>query len=63
MRPDKNWLTAEQASVFFQISKKTLYSLAARKRLPEGSFIKLGRAVRFNLERIEGTFNRGGEGR
>jgi hypothetical protein len=32
---------------------KTLLSLASRGRLPRGSFIKLGRSVRFDLGLIE----------
>ncbi|MCX6575324.1 MAG: helix-turn-helix domain-containing protein [Candidatus Aminicenantes bacterium] len=51
------WLTPAQAADFFQISQKTLYSLASRKRLPEGSVLRLGRALRFNLERIEPFFD------
>jgi len=47
------WLTIREAAVYFSISAKTLYSLAARGRLPEGSVLRLGRQIRFDVERIE----------
>jgi hypothetical protein len=57
----KKWYSAEETSQYFGLnSRKTLYSLAARKLLPEGSVIKLGRQLRFSIEKIqsEGIKNR-----
>jgi len=47
------WLTIAAASSHFAISKKTLYSLAARGRLPKGSVLRLGRQIRINAAAIE----------
>lgn len=51
--PGRRWLTIAEASSYFEISKKTLYSLAARGRLPKGAVLRLGRQIRINIEVIE----------
>ncbi len=42
-----------EAADHFSIRKKTLYSLAARGRLPKGAVLRLGRQIRINIEAIE----------
>ncbi len=49
----RKWVSIEEAASFFSIPKKTIYSLAARGRLPAGSTMKLGRALRLDLSAIE----------
>jgi excisionase family DNA binding protein len=53
IKHQRTWLTVAEAAEYFQISPKTLYSLAARDRLPEGAVLKLGRQLRLNVEAIE----------
>lgn len=48
-----NWLKISQAAAYFSISRKTLYSLAARNRLPRGAVLRLGRQIRINVATIE----------
>jgi len=52
--PERRWLTIREAAEYFSISAKTLYSLAARSRLPAGSTLRLGRQIRFDIQTIEG---------
>jgi len=52
-QPSRRWVPIKEAAAYFSISAKTLYSLAARKRLPEGSVLRLGRQIRFDVKRIE----------
>ena len=47
------WVPGRLAAEYFSMPYKTLLSLASRGRLPRGSFIKLGRSVRFDLGLIE----------
>lgn len=49
----RRWLRVDEAADRLALPKKTLYSLAARGRLPEGSFMKIGRAIRFDILAIE----------
>ena len=49
----RRWLTIAEASSHFAISKKTLYSLAARGRFPKGAVLRLGRQIRINATAIE----------
>lgn len=50
----RKWLTIAEASKYFGLrSPKTLYSLAARNRLPRGSVLRIGRQIRINVEIIE----------
>ncbi len=49
----KRWFSISEAAEYFSINAKTLYSLAARGRLPEDSVLKLGRAIRLDVKRIE----------
>lgn len=51
--PDSPWRSIPSAAEYFRTKPKTLYSLAARGRLPEGSVLRLGRAIRLNIEIIE----------
>jgi len=49
----RKWFTGPEAAEYFSISRKTLYSLAARKRLPEGAVLRLGRQIRIDVSVIE----------
>ena len=49
----RRWLRVDEAANRLALPKKTLYSLAARGRLPEGSIMKIGRAIRFDILAIE----------
>jgi len=49
----KHWFTIPEAAAYFSLKPKTLFSLAARGLLPEGSVLRLGRAVRVNIKKIE----------
>lgn len=51
--PQRRWFTAAETAAYFRLPKKTLYSLAARGQLPEGSVIRLGRQLRFDIAAIE----------
>jgi len=53
MASQKKWLTVSEAADYFALSQKTLYSLVARDRLPEGSVLRLGRQIRINVKIIE----------
>ena len=53
MGSQKKWLTVSEAADYFALSRKTLYSLAARDRLPKGSVLRLGRQLRINVKVIE----------
>jgi hypothetical protein len=46
------WVSVGVASEFFSLPRKTLYSLLARGRLPAGSTLRVGRLLRFNLEKL-----------
>ena len=47
------WLTIVEAADHFAISRKTLYSLIGRGRLPAGAILRLGRQLRINVAAIE----------
>jgi excisionase family DNA binding protein len=49
----RKWLTVSEAADYFELKKSTLYSLAARGRLPDKSVLRLGRQIRINREVIE----------
>ncbi|MBA7614661.1 hypothetical protein ES703_21930 [subsurface metagenome] len=50
----RKWLTIREAALYFNLkSPKTLYSLAARDRLPRGSVLRIGRQIRINIEVME----------
>ena len=51
---ERRWVSVSEASAYFGINRKTLYSLAARGLLPPGAVLKLGRTVRINISVIEG---------
>lgn len=57
---EKRYLTVAEAGRYFSISPKTLYSLAARGRLP---VLKLGRAIRIDIAAIEAGLEGGKNGR
>lgn len=57
MGSQKKWLTVSEAADYFSLSRKTLYALAARGRLPEGSVLRLGRQIRINVKVIEAESN------
>jgi len=51
---EHRWLTIPEAAEYFGLkSAKTLYSLAARGRLPAGSVLRLGRQIRIDVKSIE----------
>ena len=50
---ERHWATISEAAEYFHLSAKTLYSLAARKLLPEDAVLKIGRAVRINIDAVE----------
>jgi len=58
----RRWFSIAETAAYFGLkSPKTLYSLGARGRLPEGSVLRLGRQVRLNIALIEaqGTLSTG----
>ena len=52
-KTNRSWLTIREAAVYFSLSQKTLYSLAARGMLPDGAILRLGRQIRINAGIIE----------
>lgn len=54
MTEDRSWRSIAEAAAYFSLrSPKTLYSLAARGRLPEGAVLRIGRQIRINVTAIE----------
>jgi excisionase family DNA binding protein len=51
----RRWLNIQEASQYFGIPAKSLYSLVARGRLPAGAVLRIGRAIRISAQIIEGT--------
>jgi predicted DNA-binding transcriptional regulator AlpA len=51
--PQRRWFTAAETAAYFGLSAKTLYSLAARGRLPKGAVLRLGWQLRFDIAAIE----------
>jgi len=49
----RRWLTIAEAADYFALSRKTMYSLVARGRLPKNSILRLGRQLRVNVKIIE----------
>jgi hypothetical protein len=49
----RRWFTAAETPAYFGLPAKTLYSLVARGRLPEGAVLRLGRQLRFDIMAIE----------
>lgn len=58
MTEQKRWLRIGEAAKYFDINPKTLYSLIARHRLPPGSVIRLGKAIRIDIAAIEAAEER-----
>jgi hypothetical protein len=50
---NRHWVTAKEAGEYFGLPQKTFYSLAARRLLPQGSFIYFGRSMRFDIDLLE----------
>ena len=48
--PDTHWLTVEQVCEYVQLSKKAVYDLTHRQKIP---FTKIGRRLRFNRREID----------
>jgi len=61
--PVRRWLSIRQAAEYFQLAPKTMYSLCGRGRLPEGSFLKIGRQLRIDVSKIEAAALSGQRGR
>lgn len=56
----RRWLSVSEACKYFGLkSSKTLYSLAARGRLPKGAVLRLGRQIRINVTVIEEEVEQG----
>lgn len=56
MNEARSWRSIAETCEYFGLkSPKTLYSLAARGRLPEGAVLRLGRQIRVNVEMIEAS--------
>jgi len=51
--PERCWYSIPEAAEYFNMKAKTLYSLAARGRLPAEAVLKLGRSIRLNVAVIE----------
>lgn len=49
----KVWFSIAEAAEHFSLSRKTLYSLVARNRLPSKAVLRLGRQIRINVEAVE----------
>ena len=49
----RRWSTITEAAEYFTISKKTLYSLIGRNRLPSGSVLRIGRQIRIDVSKVE----------
>jgi len=49
----KRWFTIAEASAYFSIKSKTLYSLIGRGLIREDAILRLGRAIRINIEKVE----------
>jgi hypothetical protein len=55
-KPARRWCSVRDASLYFDLkSPKTLYSLAARNRLPAGSVLRIGRQIRLDVAAIEAS--------
>jgi len=53
MAEHRRWYSIHEAAGYFNIKPKTLYSLAARRRLPADAILKLGRSIRLDIKKIE----------
>lgn len=54
MSEGRVWRSVTEAAEYFHLrSGKTLYSLAARGRLPEGAVLRIGRQIRIDVAAIE----------
>jgi len=47
------WMRISEASAYFSIPQKSLYSLIARGLLPPGTVLRLGRQLRVNAAGVE----------
>jgi len=50
---DRRWYTIAEAAAHFGLARKTVYSLAARGRLPKGAVLRIGRQLRVDIAAIE----------
>jgi hypothetical protein len=50
---ERRWYPIREAAAYFGLKPKTLYSLAARSRLPEGAVLRIGRQIRIDVAVIE----------
>lgn len=51
---EKRLMTVEEVSDYLALPRATVYSFVARKRFPEGTVRRLGRALRFEKAAIDG---------
>ena len=51
----RRWFSIPEAASYFDMKVKTLYSLAARDRLPKGSVLRLGRQIRIDVKAVENS--------
>ena len=51
----RRWVTVKEAAEYFKIRPKTMYSLAARGKIPgrDHAIKRFGRQIRINIELIE----------
>jgi len=49
----RRWVSVSEAGEYFGIKPKTLYSLVGRGLLPKGAVLRLGRAVRIDVNAVE----------
>lgn len=50
---DRRWLSVPAASKYFSVKPKTLYSLIGRGRIKGDCVLRLGRAIRLDVKKIE----------
>jgi len=51
--PNRRWFTIPEAADYFAINPKTLYSLIGRERISPNAVMKLGKAIRIDIRRVE----------
>jgi len=50
---EKKWFTVAETAEYFSMKPKTLYSLIARKMIPNDAVLRLGRQIRLDIKKIE----------
>lgn len=60
---ESRWCSVREAAKHFSLPASTLYSLIGRGLVPSKAILKFGRAIRLDVEVIEGTAGAGLKGR